>query len=230
MTSLFPHTETVDRITPDGNAWCWVHIAGKRTVRLHTRSVIELDIKMGTVWSAELAAAAKDASTVDHAVSGIRKWLHARPRTRAEAADRLEANEDLAAPLAARVLDRLTASGEIDDAQVADLERRKAERKGESASMWEERAKERGLELAATEAPQAVSAETVAAKRAATFSPELSWTLKARRLLAWLASRGYSEHEATQAVRTVLGPEPEAQSETDAEVEPESGDAGTLES
>lgn len=225
MTSLFPQTELVDRITPDGNAWCWVHVAGKRTVRLHTKSVVDLGIKIGSEWTASLAAEAKDASLVDHTVSGIRKWLHARPRTRSEAADRLAENHhDLAAPLAARVLDRLTASGEIDDAQVADLERRKAERKGESPAMWEERAKDRGLDVAASAAPQAVTAMEVAQKRAATFSPDLAWRLKASRLMAWLASRGYSEEESTEAVAAVLGPE------TTSTAEPEPDDAGTLES
>lgn len=225
MTSLFPQTELVDRITPDGNAWCWVHVAGKRAVRLHTKSVVDLGIKIGSEWNASLSKEANDASLVDHAVSGIRKWLHARPRTRSEAAERLDTNHsDLAAPLAARVLDRLTASGEIDDAQVADLERRKAERKGESPTMWEERVKDRGLDIAISGTPQAVSAKEVAAKRAATFSPELAWRLKASRLMAWLASRGYAEDEATEAVMAVLGPE------SAPATEPEADDAGTLES
>jgi len=209
MSTLFPNSPTIDKISPDGNAWCWVHVSAKRTVRLHTRTVADLDLKAGTPWTTELAATADDASRVDHAVSGIRKWLHARPRTRAEAAERL-ASTGLPSPLANRALDRLVASGEINDSHVAEIERRAAERRGSSPEAFTSRMQDRGIDPSAAAQPEPVSAVDVASKRADSFAPGLAWPLKARRLLAWLASRGFSEEESEAAVRTVLGPPPES--------------------
>jgi len=205
---LFPSGSTVDRITPDGNAWCWVHVANRRTVRLHTRTVIDLDIKIGAEWTTELAEAARNAALVDETVSGLRKWLHARPRSRAEAAARLEAAQ-IPAPLAARALERLTASGEINDASVAEIERQTASRRGESEARLTQRWAERGLDTPSPcPATDTSGILDVAHKRAASFRSDLAWEIKARRLMAWLASRGYSEDEATDAVTTVLGNEP----------------------
>jgi len=208
---LFPADAAVERITPDGNAWCWVHVGARRAVRLHTRTVIDLGITVGSSWTVELATRAHEASLVDHAVSGLRKWLHARPRSSAEASDRI-AKDDLDPQLAQQAIDRLVASGEINDAGVAELERHAAGRRGDSAERLTERLKSRGLGDAiahqSPDEPPSSSAIEIARRRAESFRPDLAWNIKARRLSGWLASRGFSEDDSTHAVRTVLGEPP----------------------
>ncbi len=140
--------------------------------------------------------------------------------TASELRERLE-RRGFEAPIIDETIAGLAREGLVNDAQVArDVVRHAVAHGGAGAALLESKLAAKGVNIEVARrvlseelADTAGSAEEAARRRVTSLPEDLSMEAKARRLYAYLARRGFAEHESTEAVTRVLGTAPQAGAE-----------------
>ena len=185
----------------------------KKVAVVATSDLERLGLVVGVVWSAPVCAAVteacRDLAATRHAV----RLLRARDRASSDLARRLKLAGHEASAIA-RAVEKLTDKGLVDDARFAEATARALARRGDLGSRAIE-AKLRTKGLGSDQARHAARAETrdvneldraiaAATKRASRMSSALDEPTRTRRLLGFLARRGFSHEDCRRAVEIAV--------------------------
>ena len=207
------HAPTIDRLTPAarGSAWVWVVADGKREVRVPGAVAKSCGLKPGVRLDDRLRAgiAAQTGAWLAER-DGVR-LLRARGRSRTDLGERLLARGHTPAHVAA-ALDRLTATGALDDvALAAGALERLTQKQGASTAM--KRRRLAALKIAPDAARDALAREDsgdqaearrTVSRAAERLGPGIPASTAVKRLLSVLSRRGFDEETSTHAIATVL--------------------------
>lgn len=183
-----------------------------RLADLSPASVVALELREGEPVSAERAALIARRAAFEKAYSIARTALARAPLSAAAIRERLQ-RRAIDPLVAVDVIDALRTEKLIDDRALADaVARRVLDSGGAGAPLLESKLAARGVDAdtardAARDALEASasSALDAARARASSLPTDLSPPARARRLYAFLARRGFEEHEAADAVERILG-------------------------
>lgn len=191
--------------------------AGRRVAELGPASVVALGLRDGMTLTPELGGAIKSREAFERAYKTAVAALARRPLSAQAVRERLT-KRGFETPAIDAAIASLTAEGLIDDGALARrLVREETARGGAGTPFLESKLAARGVDpgtaaraLEAELELHAHSAHRAAEQRARSLPSTLPPEAKARRLYAFLARRGFDEHDATEAVRRVLGIAPDA--------------------
>jgi len=212
MDELFAHQ--VVRLEPVKGRAGWVRVVagGAGSVVLSEARCVELGVRAGRAWTAELAAACERGAAVDGLKEKARRLLSKARRSRQQLRERLLRGGGDAA-LVDAALDELERAGLVDDAAYA----RAVVETGTESGPGRRYLLERKLALAGVSheliaealgegcaAPEEDARRLVEAKLAK--APRNEPRVKtAARLARLLATRGFDEHVARDAIESVMG-------------------------
>ena len=186
---------------------------GRRVADLRPASVVALGLRDGTPLTPHLHAAINARAAFEQAYKAARTAIARRPLSAQTVRDRLSRRGFDSSAIDAAV-ETLLAEGLIDDTDLARrLLREENARGGAGPALLTSKLAARGVDpdaaMRAIEEddapPPATRALHAAERRAASLPADLPPEAKARRLYAFLARRGFEEHDAAEAVRRVLG-------------------------
>ncbi len=191
-----------------------VFLDNQRGPTLTESRCVDLGIRVGTIWTPDLALAADRCQRIDAAKECALRKLKTRPRARSDLAAALAAHEPDPA-IIADALDELARAGLIDDARYAcALVESQASRGPGRLFLAEQQLVQSGINAEyiaqalqnqntdpLTEAINLVRERQARSPR--TESPHKT----AARLLRLLAARGFDEHIAHEAIEASFGPD-----------------------
>ncbi len=190
--------------------------AGGRVIgTLSPASVMTLGLRAGETLPPGMAERIEHRMNLERAYKAAADALARRPMTVTALRERLE-RRGFEASVVDETVAALSKEGLINDVEVArELVRHAVSRGGAGAVLLESKLAAKGVD---SETAKRVldeelllsggSAEDAARRRAHSIPHGLSLEAKARRLYAYLARRGFDEHESTEAVSRVLGTAP----------------------
>ncbi|MDX2116183.1 MAG: regulatory protein RecX [Planctomycetota bacterium] len=210
LTSV-PPGAPIDRLRPVSRERVAVVVAGRSVCLLPAREAARLGLEAGRAWTAGLAAKVRPAAERDEALGRALRLLAARPRSRGELLERLS-RAGVREEVAAEIVDRLQASGHVDDAAYAKLYAQSLADSGKGAGKRLIVAKLRRRRVAGDVADRAAreacagrdeqaEADALAARKWRTMPEKLEVHVRARRVLGALARRGFAPGIAAAAVR-----------------------------
>ncbi len=207
---------SITALTPDkSNAWpgVWIVVDRRRVAKLSPKAVTDLNLKVGTPWTADLAETVADAATVGLAIRDAHFALSRRAMSRFDLGRRLarKGHERAAIDAALEELDR---RGLLNDQVLAEQVVRSAiARRPTSRREMDHKLRQKGIaqdarqpvldEAFAGRDPLADATE-LAQKRLSRMSAGLPAETIARRLFGVVARRGFPPDVCAQAVRTAL--------------------------
>lgn len=207
----------VSEVRPDaGKPDCvTVRIRGHKPWRIDDTEAAALGLAKGTALTAELVAGLAQAATNCKARLKLRSRLAARPLSRMEASMLLR-RAGAQAEYAHAIVERFVELGWIDDAKLAERVASNEAAKAVGQMRVVARVARRGINSgeARRAAESAVKARKESPLELATIAaqtqlrklpPALEVDVMKRRVLGFLARRGFDEHTARQAVEAVLG-------------------------
>ncbi len=214
-------TRTILAIAPDGRDPSLLRVTigppRRRAGLLHPRDAEPLGLAVGMAWTPSLQAAFDEAALMTAARRRAHRWLGKRPLSTAALLERLR-KAGYAESLARRLARDLELTGLIDDAAYAkSLVEHERSRRPIGERLLRDKLASRGIAANAAEdalrrpadehASPLDDALALARATLAKMNASLDAPAKARRLFGVLARRGFEEHVAEEAVRTLLGAE-----------------------
>jgi regulatory protein len=194
--------------------------AGRAIGTLSPASITSLGLRGGESLTPDLAERVAHRMALERSYKAAGNALARRPMTSSELRERLE-RRGFDPAIIDETLDGLAREGLVNDADVARaIVRHSVSHGGAGATLLESKLAAKGVdtdtarrvldeELADADA----GAEVAARHRIRSIPHDLSIEAKARRLYAYLARRGFDEHASAEAVRRVLGTDPESGAE-----------------
>jgi regulatory protein len=213
MTSAdAPADRSVLRLSAAPGEKVRVRMGAARVADLAPASVVALGLRDGEEATPARASQIRRRALFEKSHARALAALARRPLARAALRERLARHEGDAG-VVQDVLDALERDGLLNDRAVADaVLGEQLARSGAGAAFLESKLTARGVD--ASTARDAVresvasgtpSALETARARVTSMPPDLSPPARARRLYAYLARRGFEEHEAADAVERILG-------------------------
>lgn len=212
MAELFhPQVALIEAI-PKRVGWVRIRLTTGQTIDMTEARVVGLTIRKGREWTIERAAEAENGAEVDRLKEIARKYLARAARSRSQVEERLM-RDDADPKMVQVALDELEAAGLIDDRAFA----RGVVSTGTDRGPGRRYVLERKLAVAGvsheivTEAlaqlgPDAeADARALVQSRLGKCSPGQSRVKTAVRMARLLASRGFDEDTAIEAIEAVMG-------------------------
>lgn len=174
-------------------------------------SVMSLGLRAGDPVDHAVIERVRDRIAFERAYTAATQALARRPQSETELRSRLERRGVEGGAIDETLL-VLKKEGLVDDAHVArEVVRSTLSRGGAGAPLLETRLAAKGIDAETAQAvledtPELPTAMDAACRYARTLSEALPLPTRARRVFAYLARRGFDEHESTEAVQRVLGP------------------------
>lgn len=188
-------------------------VAGGRLVgSLSASSITALNIRAGDVLTEDTLRRIEHRMSLERAYKAAGDALARRMMTSTELREKLE-RRGFDPEIVEETVAALTKQGIVNNAEVArEIVRQAVSHAGAGLAFIESKLAAKGVDAETArkiiedqQAGAMGSAEDTARRRAQSFPQGLSTQVKARRLYAYLARRGFEERESTEAVRRVLG-------------------------